>query len=70
MNASRKFILPGIKLLNGLNRGSDVSDSDMDERIVELLGYHEDSQRSVRDFVKGLPVCGPICARGYRWVRY
>ena len=68
VTGSRECVLPGVKLLNGLNTGSGLSDSEREKKVSELDRYHEDSQKCIREFVAQLPVCSPICAQSYRWI--
>lgn len=68
VEASQKYIAPGLKLLSSLNSGLDVSGNDMEKKLIQLGGYYEVSLKGIRVFAKRLPVCSPTCAQRYRGI--
>jgi len=63
LEASEKHIMPGVKLLGGLNSGSDASSSDMERKLLQLDEYHKYSLEGIHSFVEKLPTHAQLMKR-------
>ena len=63
VEASQKYIMPGVKLLNNFNSGTDAQGNDTEGKLLQLGEYYESSLKGIRVFTERLPVCSPTCAQ-------
>ena len=57
LRASQECIMPGVKLLDILKSGSDMSGSEVSKTIDQLRDYCEKSLEDIHILAEKLPVC-------------
>lgn len=63
VEASQKYIMPGVKLLNSFNSGTEAGGSDTEGKLLQLGECYENSLKGIRVFAERLPVFSPNCAQ-------